>query len=355
MGPSRGQLPWPTFRNRPPSRNKRTQIRFSASPCSSSLASSWSFSASLGGYVLSHGKLGALWQPYELVIIGGAALGAFLVSTPVKIVKETLQRHRWACSRAQATRQQDYIDLLSPAVRHVQQGAPGRLHGAGVPRRGPGQQRHLRHYPKVLAEHHLIDFITDCLRLMVGGSMDPHELEPLLELRAGDAPPRGAGARRTPCTKMADAPAGLRHRGRGAGHRHHHGLASTATPSGSASTSLAPWSAPSSASCCPTASSARWPRRWRRASNDDSRAFECVKVALLANLRGYNPMVAVEFARKSLLSDSRPSFLRPRSAPQGGQVRPRMAENKPIIIVRKKKVRPAAITAAPGRWPMPTS
>jgi chemotaxis protein MotA len=43
----------------------------------------------VGGYVLSHGKLGALWQPYELLIIGGAALGAFLVSTPGKIVKAT--------------------------------------------------------------------------------------------------------------------------------------------------------------------------------------------------------------------------------------------------------------------------
>jgi len=42
--------------------------------------------------------------------------------------------------------------------------------------------------------------------------------------------------------------------------------------------------------------------------NTDGKAFECVKVALLANLRGYNPMVAVEFARKSLQSGSRPSF-----------------------------------------------
>jgi chemotaxis protein MotA len=41
---------------------------------------------------------------------------------------------------------------------------------------------------------------------------------------------------------------------------------------------------------------------------EDSRAFECVKVALIANLRGYNPKVAVEFARKSLSAQARPSF-----------------------------------------------
>ena len=40
----------------------------------------------------------------------------------------------------------------------------------------------------------------------------------------------------------------------------------------------------------------------------DGRAFECVKVGLLANLRGYNPMVSVEFARKSLQTTTRPSF-----------------------------------------------
>jgi len=36
-------------------------------------------------------------------------------------------------------------------------------------------------YPRVLADHHLVEFITDCLRLMVGGNLDPHELESLLE------------------------------------------------------------------------------------------------------------------------------------------------------------------------------
>jgi chemotaxis protein MotA len=41
---------------------------------------------------------------------------------------------------------------------------------------------------------------------------------------------------------------------------------------------------------------------------EDGRAFECVKIALLANLRGYNPKVAVEFARKSLSTNTRPGF-----------------------------------------------
>ena len=44
----------------------------------------------IGGYLGSHGKLGALWQPFELVIIGGAALGAFMASNPTTVGKGTL-------------------------------------------------------------------------------------------------------------------------------------------------------------------------------------------------------------------------------------------------------------------------
>ena len=41
------------------------------------------FASVLGGYVLSHGKIAALIQPFEVMIIGGAALGAFLQANPV--------------------------------------------------------------------------------------------------------------------------------------------------------------------------------------------------------------------------------------------------------------------------------
>ena len=40
------------------------------------------FASVLGGYVLSHGKIGALIQPFEVLIIGGAAFGAFLQANP---------------------------------------------------------------------------------------------------------------------------------------------------------------------------------------------------------------------------------------------------------------------------------
>ena len=48
-------------------------------------------SSVLGGYVLSHGELLTLWQPFELLIIGGSALGAFIVANPMHVVKEVFK------------------------------------------------------------------------------------------------------------------------------------------------------------------------------------------------------------------------------------------------------------------------
>ena len=66
----------------------------------------------LGGYVLSHGHILALWQPYELMIIGGGSVGAFLSANPAKIVKEAL-RNIVALFKGPKYRRQDYVDLLA--------------------------------------------------------------------------------------------------------------------------------------------------------------------------------------------------------------------------------------------------
>ena len=66
----------------------------------------------LGGFVLSHGKLGALWQPYEVLIICGAAFGAFLVANPLKVVKGALLGIPGLLKGARYKRS-DYVDILS--------------------------------------------------------------------------------------------------------------------------------------------------------------------------------------------------------------------------------------------------
>ncbi|HVC17074.1 MAG TPA: motility-associated protein, partial [Rhodanobacter sp.] len=66
----------------------------------------------VGGYLLSHGHLLALWQPYELLIIGGGALGAFLTANPVKVVKAAIHE-TIGLMKGPAYRREDYVDLLA--------------------------------------------------------------------------------------------------------------------------------------------------------------------------------------------------------------------------------------------------
>src|SRR3989339_135478 len=69
------------------------------------------FSAVIGGYLLEHGNLSVLFQPVELLIIGGAAFGAFMISNPLKIIKATLGALMGIFS-GKSYSKQDYVDAL---------------------------------------------------------------------------------------------------------------------------------------------------------------------------------------------------------------------------------------------------
>jgi chemotaxis protein MotA len=239
------------------------------------------------------------------MIIGGAALGAFLVSTPAKIVKATFvdilgafKGPRYKSDDYRATLSLIY-ELLNKARRdgfmaledHVEKPADSAIFG---------------NYPKVLSDHHLLDFITDCLRLMIGSNIEPHELEPLLELEL-EKHHHEAMAPAHALSKVSDGLPGFGIVAAVLGIvitmgsiggpieeiGHHVGAALVGTFLGIllAYGFVAPLSA---------AMEAR--------AEQDSRIFESVKTALLACLRGYNPKIALEFARKTLPSNVRPSF-----------------------------------------------
>jgi chemotaxis protein MotA len=259
----------------------------------------------LGGYVLSHGELGALWQPYELLIIFGAAFGAFVSANSLDIVKSA-GRDAMALFNGPKYRKQDYVDLLSLLYDiFVKMRKEGQL-GIEEHIEDPANSTLFTAYPRLIAEHHLIDFITDCLRLIVGGSMDPHELEQLLEVEL-ETHHHEALVPALAVQKMADALPGF-------------GIVAAVLGIVITMKSIDGDTATIGAHIAgalvgtflgillsygfvgPLAAAME-----ARVSTD-GKAFECVKVALLGNLRGYNPMVAVEFARKSLQSGTRPTF-----------------------------------------------
>ena len=162
-------------------------------------------------------------------------------------------------------------------------------------------------YPKVMADHHLLDFITDCLRLMIGGNMNPHELEAVLEAEL-DTHHKEAHAPAHSVQVVAD---GLPAFGIVAAVL---GIVKVMEYVGNAPPEVIGQKV--AAALVGTflgillgygfvgpVASAMGVR-----SEEDSKPFELVKIALLASVRGYPPPVAIEFARKQLFSDIRPSF-----------------------------------------------
>lgn len=260
----------------------------------------------LGGYVLSHGHLLALWQPYELMIIAGGAAGAFLIANPGKIVKACFTG-MIGLLKGPAYRRQDYVDLLSLLYDIFSVMRKEGLLGLESHIEDPSSSPVFSAYPRLLAEHHLIEFITDCLRLIVGGSMNPHELEALLEVEI-ETHHHEAEAPSMALNKSADSLPGF---GIVAAVL---GIVTTMSSLNGDTSMIGEHIAGALVGTflgillCygfmgPLASA------MESKAQEDGKAFECVKVALLANLRGYNPMVAVEFARKSLSGQTRPSFV----------------------------------------------
>lgn len=259
----------------------------------------------VGGFVASKGHLGALWQPFELLIIGGAALGAFAASNSIDVVKATF-KSCFAILKGPKYGKPEYLAILSLLYDVL-----GKMRKSGVMSleddiETPENSELFKKYPQLLADHHLIEFMTDCLRLMIGGNINPHELEPLLELEL-ETHHHEALAPAHALQKVADGLPGfgivaavlgivitmgsLDGPVNEIGHHVAAALVGTFLGILLAYGFIGPLAAAVEGRAI-----------------EDSRALECVKTALLASLRGYNPIVAIEFARKSLNARMRPAF-----------------------------------------------
>jgi len=259
----------------------------------------------LGGYVLSHGHLLALWQPFELLIIFGGSIGAFLTANSAKVVKDALHEIA-SLVKGPKYRRQDFVDLLSLLYDIFGVMRKEGLLGMESHIEDPQASTVFSAYPRLLGEHHLVEFITDCLRLIVGGNMEPFELESLLDAEV-DTHHTQSEVPAMAVTKMADGLPGF---GIVAAVL---GIVTTMSNLSGDTSQIGEHIAGALVGTflgillcygfvgpLGSAMEAR--------AREESKAFECVKVGLLANLRGYNPKVAVEFARKVLPDYARPSF-----------------------------------------------
>ena len=132
-----------------------------------------------GGYALAGGHLGALIQPVEILMIVGAGVGAFILGNGGKTIKATL---RVLPALFRGSKHEGCLHGADGAsLRAAREGTQGRhAHARGRHRRS-GKSPIFTQYPKILADHHIVEFLTDYLRLMVGGNMNAFEIESLMD------------------------------------------------------------------------------------------------------------------------------------------------------------------------------
>lgn len=133
-----------------------------------------------GGFALAGGHLAALFQPIELLMIGGAAAGAFVVGNNTKSLKATL-RAIPTLFRGSKLTQARYLELLALLSELLGKARKEGMMAIERDIESPEESPVFSGYPGILADHHATDFICDYLRLMVAGNTDVFQIENLMD------------------------------------------------------------------------------------------------------------------------------------------------------------------------------
>ncbi len=261
--------------------------------------------SALLGYVLSGGYLAVLFQPLEFLIIGGTAIGAFIVSNEKKVIKATLKAlgQLFKSSKYNKTLYLTLINLMYTILTKIRQNGTLSIESDID---NPKESELFKKYPLILANPQICDFITDYLRLMISGNMNVFEIEALMneeietythELEkpadaistVGDGLPAFGivaavmGVINT--LAQADRPASE------LGELIAHAMVGTFLGILLAYGFVSPLAA-----------------LLKQRNASVIKTLECTKVILIASMHDYAPQICIEFGRKTLFSHERPSF-----------------------------------------------
>ena len=258
-----------------------------------------------GGFALAGGHLASLWQPIELLMIGGAAFGAFFVGNNGKSIKATLKAFPSIFKGSKYSKAM-YMELMALQFDVLSKVRKEGLMSIEGDIEAPDSSPLFSKYPAVVADHHIIEFMTDYLRLMVSGNMDAMQIENLMDNEIETHHYEGA----IPAHVIAKIGDGLPAFGIVAAVMGVvHTMESVGLPPAELGILIAKALVGTFlgillayAFVSPLATVLE------QKLEESTKMFQCVKVTLLASLNGYAPALAVEFGRKVLYSTERPSF-----------------------------------------------
>ena len=259
----------------------------------------------IGGYAANGGHLGVLWQPFEFIIIVGAAIGGFIIANRKPVLSGAAKAIP-GLLKAEAFNKDAYLELLTLLYAIFKM---AKTKGALVLEQHvekPDESALFTKYPSFLHDHHAVTFLCDYLRLLTLGTDNHHEMETLMDEDLATHREEHhaiAGA----IQNVADAMPALGIVAAVLGVIHTMGSI-TEPPAvlgeliGGALVGTFMGILLSYGFIAPLASAVKG------RGDAEERYFLCMKAGILAYMQGYAPSVAVEFARKALNTDVRPTF-----------------------------------------------
>ena len=260
-----------------------------------------------GVFIVHGGNIGVILKalPFEMVTIFGAAIGAFLANNQMKVVKATV-RGIGQCFKGSKFSKARYMELLALLYDILQKARKEGLMAIEKDVEDPHNSPLFQKYPAVGNDHHVAEFITDYLRMMVSGNLNAHEIESLMdseiethhqeEHAAVAAIQRMAGA--LPAFGIVAAVLGVVNTMGSVGQPP--AVLGAMIGSALVGTFLGIFLAYGFAE--PLGG------LLEQKVEDAGKELQCIKTTLLASMQGYAPQVAIEFGRKVLYSTDRPSF-----------------------------------------------
>ena len=260
-----------------------------------------------GVYIFHGGNISVILKalPFEMLTIGGATLGAFLANNQMKVIKSTM-RGLGACFKGSKYTKARYMELMALMFDILQKARKEGLMAIEKDVEEPEQSAIFKKYSTVGSDHHVVEFITDYLRMMVSGNLNAHEIESLMdseiethhqeEHAAVAAIQRIAGG--LPAFGIVAAVLGVVNT-----------MGSVGQPPavlggmiGSALVGTFLGILLAYAFAEPLGG------LLEQKVEEAGKELQCIKTTLLASMQGYNPSTAIEFGRKVLYSTERPTF-----------------------------------------------
>ncbi len=262
------------------------------------------FGSIIGGFLMEEGNLSILVQPSEIVIIGGAALGSLILSCPANLLKGVVKALP-AVIKGKTLKKSHYIALLTLLYNIFTKIKKEGLLSVEKDVENPTASPLFKTNKDLLKNHHALNFLCDNLRVFIIG-IKPTEMEDLMDIEM-DSHHEEAGVTPSIITKVGDALPGfgivaavlgivitmgkMSEGPEVIGHSVAAALVGTFLGILLSYGVLGPLGS-----------------HLEHKNREDSKYIEAIKTSVLAFAKDLPPQMAVEAGRRTILSDSRPSF-----------------------------------------------